>query len=335
MRIAYGPLVLALPFAACRTDSTGASIQASLHEVDDPPRFSDWSAPVNVGPPVNTAFAETFSAISKDGLSLYFQCGNGPGNTGGVDIWVAQRGCTDADDPACAWQTPVNLGPTINTAFNEVGPALSRDGHRLYFASNRPGFGGLDLYVSRRRNNTDDSGWQPPENLGSGVNTSFLEGAPEFFEDDETGVVTLYFFSDRPGGLGLSDIYSSTLQADETFGPALLVEELSTSLRDEAPAIRRDGLEMFLGSDRAGSTPPGLPGQTLDLWVATRVSTTEPWSTPVNLGPEVNSEFIDTSPALSFDGTELYFHSPFRTGNVGGTMFDLWVTTRTKLHGRP
>jgi len=41
--------------------------------------------------------------------------------------------------------------------------------------------------------------------------------------------------------------------------------------------------------------------------------------------------FSDAGPALSRDGTELYFQSPFRSGNVGGTMFDIWKTTRTTL----
>jgi hypothetical protein len=173
-------------------------------------------------------------------------------------------------------------------------------------------------------------------NLGSGVNTAADEGGPAFFEDDETGAVMLYFNSTRPGGIGDSDIYASTLNEineHETFGPAVLVAELSSPFSDQAPAIRRDGLEIFLSSNRPGSIPPppGLPSQGFDLWVATRASTSDPWSAPVNLGPVVNSVFIDGGPALSFDGTELYFHSPFRPGNVAGPMFDIWVTTRTKF----
>lgn len=289
---------------------------------EDAPRFSDWSAPVNLGPPVNSAFAELTPAISKNGLSLYFQCFNCPGNVGGSpDIWVAQR--ASVNDP---WEPPQNLGPTINTEFSEGAPTLSPDGHRLFFNSNRPGgFGGNDIYVSRRHKKRDDFAWQPPENLGSGVNTAAGEAGPEFFEDDETGVITLYFQSNRPGGLGQQDIYASALQADETFGPAVVVAELSSPFNDQAPAIRRDGLEMFLASDRLGTLG------NLDLWVSTRASTSDPWSTPVNLGPVVNSAFIDAGPALSRKGTELYFHSPFRPGNVVGPMFDIWVTTRTRL----
>ena len=61
--------------------------------------------------------------------------------------------------------------------------------------------------------------------------------------------------------------------------------------------------------------------------VSTRPSTSDPWSTPVNLGAVVNSTVLDFRPALSFDGTELYFHSA-RSGGYGG--FDIYRSTRTK-----
>ena len=87
------------------------------------------------------------------------------------------------------------------------------------------------------------------------------------------------------------------------------------------------------------SDRPGTFGAT-DLWVATRASARDPWSTPVNLGPLVNTptrppdleQANDWRPALSFDGTALYFASALRPGNVSD-MFDLWVTTRSKLKG--
>jgi Tol biopolymer transport system component len=300
---------------------------AALPAADDPPQFSDWSAPVNLGPIVNSPATEAGAFISKDGLSLYFgawSCGPTPSppcrpdGFGQFDIYVSQR--ATAEEP---WGPPQNLGPTINTSSNEQTPTLSLDGHRLYFASDRPGgFGNLDLYVSRRHNRRDDFGWQPPVNLGSGVNTSTVERSPAPFEDDVTETLTLYFSSNRPAGMAGENIYASTLQPDETFGPAALVPELSSPSADSVPAIRRDGLEMFLCSNRPGT----VGGQ--DLWVATRPSTWDLWSAPVNLGSVVNSTVLDFRPALSFDGTALYFHSE-RPGGFGG--YDLYVTTRTKL----
>ncbi len=281
--------------------------------------FSDWSTPVNIGPPVNSILADQAPFISKDGLSLYFTCVNCPGGKGGFDIWVAQR--ASASDP---WGTPQNL-TSVNTNGLESSPYLSPDGHHLYFFSNRAGgFGGTDLYVSRRHNKRDDLGWREPINLGSGVNTATAEITPAVFEDDATGAITLYFASNRaqPGSLGGQDIYVSTLEPDEVFGPAVLVAELSSPASDQRPVLRRDGLELFLSSDRAG-TVGGL-----DLWVSTRASTSDPWSIPVNLGSGVNSATIDNGPALGFDGMEIYFHSD-RSGTVGG--IDLWVSTRSKL----
>ena len=334
MRPALALLALALTLVACETDTTGTGTVVQLSRIesagDEAPRFSAWSAPVNVGTPVNSAFADINPSISKDGLTLFFDCGNCPENIGLMDVWVAQR--TSLDAP---WGPRQNLGPIINTTAGDGAPSISRDGHRLYFLSQRPGgFGVQDLYVSRRQDKRDPLGWEEPVNLGANVNTEFAETAPEISEDD-AGTV-LYFASTRPGGPGGTDIYTSRLGPDGTLGPATLVAELSGPANDGAPTVRRDGLEIIFSSDRPGSIPPApnMPSQVIDLWVSTRASTSDPWSPPVNLGLVVNSQFIEQSPALSWDGTELYFHSPFRPGNVGGTQFDVWMTTRSKLTGQ-
>ena len=281
-------------------------------------RFSDWSEPVNLGPVVNSSFDDNHPAISKDGLSLYFHS-NRPGGFGGLDIWVSQR--ASLDDP---WGPPQNLGPPINTSGNDQVPFLSRDGHWLFFASDRPGgLGGPDLWVSRRTHKHDDFGWQPPVNLGPTVNSAFEDNGANLFKD-ECGTVVLYFTSNRPGGLGDHDIYESQQQDDGSFAPATLVPELSSPQRDTRTAIRRDGLEMLLTSNRPGSQ--GL----IDLWVATRASTCDAWSTPVPLSPLVNSAANDGAPALSFDGQTLFFYSN-RPGGLGGN--DLYMSTRTRARG--
>jgi Tol biopolymer transport system component len=277
----------------------------------------NWSLPVNLGPGVNSASNDQGAFISKEGLSLYF-VSTRPGGFGIQDIYVSRR--TSVDDP---WGQPQNLGGTINTSSNEASPTLSTDGHLLYFHSNRPGgFGGTDLYVSRRRDKRDDLGWQSPENLGGEINSPGNERGLTMFEDNETETSTVYFDSDRSGGPGGVDIYASTLNADGVFGPAVLVPELSSSSNDLLPGIRRDGLEIFLDSDRPGTF--GLR----DLWVSTRASTSDPWSVPVNLGPVMNSAALDGRAVLSFKCTSLYFNSG-RPGGLGD--LDIYVSTRSKL----
>jgi hypothetical protein len=284
--------------------------------------YSDWSTPVNLGVTINSASNDQDAAISKDGLSLYF-ASNRPGGFGGFDIYVSQR--ASVDDP---WGSPVNLGPTVNTAFDEGNAAFSRDEHLMFFQSRRPGgLGGIDIWVSQREHTHDDFDWQPAANLGAGVNSTADDNGPSYFENDEGGPPQLYFGSSRPGGLGAADIYVSTQLADGSFGPPVLVAELSSPFGENRPTIRHDGLEIFFQSLRVGSI-----GASTDLWVATRESTLDAWSVPVNVGATINTAFQEQQAYLSSDNKTLLFSSN-RPGGSGG--LDLYMTTRTKLRGQP
>ncbi len=292
--------------------------------------FGPWSDPVKLDA-VNSPFLDAHPAISKNGLSLYITSTR-PGGVNGLnlgkaqEIWVSQR--ASLDDP---WGTPVNLDhfnsvPVINRIGSQtVGPNFSFDGHLMFFFSNPGGCGGADLYVSRRHDKRDDFGWRTPSNLGCTINSPAADNAPTYFEDEETGIVTLYFTSTRSGGLGGFDIWASTLGDDGSFGSAVPVPELNSPRDDTRTAIRRDGLEMFLASRREGGL--GLN----DIWVATRDTTADLWSTPVNLGAPVNSADDDGAPALSWDGTTMYFYSTRPGGGAATERRDLYVTTRTRL----
>jgi hypothetical protein len=287
--------------------------------------FSDWSAPVNLGPTINSGLNNQHPAISKDGLSLYYSSDRS-GTLGKLDIWVSQRPSLDAD-----WGTPQNLGSNINSLGNDFSPTFTPDDHWLYFHSDRPGGcgpeGTFDLYVSHRKDKRDDFGWEPAQNLGCVINSIYDDAGPTFFDDEVNDTTLLYFTSTRPAppGGGNFDIYVSTLQPDETWGPGVFVPELSGPGRDTRTAIRKDGLEIFLSADRPG----GVGSQ--DIWVSTRATTADKWSTPVNLGPVVNSTAFDGAPALSWDATTLYFFSE-RTDVTHYGKRDLYVTTRTKLN---
>jgi hypothetical protein len=150
------------------------------------PDFTGWAEPTNLGAEVNSASIDQHPAISKKGLSLYF-ISNRPGG-GGWDIYVSQR-----ESLADPWGQPVNLGQNVNSASMENAPTLSRDGHLLFFGSNRPGgCGGFDIWVAYRRHTHDDFDWEPAVNLGCVINTAFDEDGPNYFEDEESGVTTLY-----------------------------------------------------------------------------------------------------------------------------------------------
>ena len=313
----WGGAVIVVMVMACQEPSPTDLMarKAGVSAAD----WSEWSAPVNLGSVVNSGAADQHPAISKDGLSLYFGSAR-DGSEGGLDLYVTHRDALDAP-----WGPPVNLGPLINSNRDDFAPILTPDRHHLYFHSGRDnGCGDFDLYVSRRQDWRDDLGWEAPINLGCVVNTPYQDAGPTVFEDEATGETKLMFNSSRPGGPGGLDIYLSTLGADGTFGPAVLVPELSGPFRDTRTAITRNGLELFLSSDVTGRIG-GIGGQ--DIWYSSRATTADPWSLPVNLGLAVNTMAFDGGPAISFDGTELYFFSN-RSGGSGGN--DLYVTTRGK-----
>ena len=284
------------------------------------PRLSNWSAPVNLGPIVNSAFNDIGPAISKDGLSLYIQS-NRPGGFGGLDIWVSQRA-----DVGLPWGAPRNVGSVINTTATEGSPAFSRDGHWMFFNSNRPGgFGDTDIWVAWRAHIHDNFGWQTPVNLGAAINTAFGDGGASYFENEEGGAPLLFFGSSRPGGAGAGEFYVSARAGDGSYGPATLVPELGSPQADMGPKIRFDGLEMFLFSNRPGSLGA------FDLWVSGRETVFDSWSPPANLGSVVNSTSNELTPYPSSDRRFLFFGSD-RPGGFGAT--DLYVITREKVNGR-
>jgi len=277
-------------------------------------RFSAWSDPENLGSSINTTFNEQGPTLSNDELSLYFGSDR-PGGIGGFDVWVSQRACKD-----CDWETPVNLGPAVNTPSDETGPGLSVDGHLLFFRSTRPGGAGLgDVFLSKRANPKDDFGWGVPVALGPDVNTAAAEAGAEFLQSAEDGAANLYFNRAPPGGT--ADLYAAAItRGGETRGPAVLIAELShPTATDQGPTVRTDGREMLFFSTRPG----GAGGA--DLWTSTRRSVHDPWSTPQNLIP-LNSTGAEQQPSLSADGRTLVFASS-RSGSFGGT--DIYVSTRT------
>jgi len=159
------------------------------------------------------------------------------------------------------------------------------------------------MWISFRQNTEDDFAWETPMNLGCTVNSEWDDACPFLFEDEEIGSTTLYFVSNRPDGIGIMNVYESTVDANGSFGQPILVEEVSSSEQDLHFAPRRDGLEAFIWSTRLGGFGLG------DIWVSTRESTADAWSTPVNLGPMnvtgTSNEPADPGPDIVISGSGL------------------------------
>jgi Tol biopolymer transport system component len=141
--------------------------------------------------------------------------------------------------------------------------------------------------------------------------------------------LSLYFSCQQSGGYGSTDIWVATRETtDDDWGtPVNLGPPVNSSAYDGQPSISADGLELYFADGAHGNTGPYRSGGHggSDLWVSRRVTTSDPWAEPVNLGPIVNSWASDSDPEISADGLMLFFHSDC-PGGYGDT--DLWVTKR-------
>lgn len=257
---------------------------------------------------INSPQADGCPIESPDGLELYI-ASTRPGAVGGDtdpnDIWRFHRSAIDAP-----WGAAEHLPAPVNSAAADFCPTpLTAD--RLYFVSARAGYCGAgDIFRTRER---PTKGWLQPENLGcassSGPNFPGGEFSPSIVE---TAEATLLFYSSvgNDGGTD-QDIYVSVMASDGSFGPGSRVAELSTEANDQMPNVSRDGLEIVFASDRGGGAGA------LDIWTATRSSTSDPWSAPENL-TGINTAGGESRPSLSGDGRRLHF-------GRGG---DIWVSER-------
>ena len=152
-----------------------------------------WGGAKSVGKPINTTYWEGGACVSPDGKTLYI-ISERPGGLGHGDIYVAQR------KTRTEWDTPVNIGPMINTPEDEGGLFLAPDGKTLFFSSKgHNSMGSYDIFKTTYENGK----WTTPVNLGYPINTVNTDVCFSLTVDGKTG----YFNSDRKGGLGERDVY--------------------------------------------------------------------------------------------------------------------------------
>jgi outer membrane protein OmpA-like peptidoglycan-associated protein/tetratricopeptide (TPR) repeat protein len=176
-----------------------------------------WSEQENLGDSINTDFWESSPAISPDKRALYFSSTR-PGGYGGADLYVSYL------NPNGRWTEALNMGPTINTAGDEMAPFIHADNQTLYFTSDGlPGYGGSDLFVLKKLPNGQ---WGIPENMGYPINTIENEGSLAVAADGYTA----YYASDREDSRGGLDIYSFTLPAHARPFKTIYVKGVVTDL---------------------------------------------------------------------------------------------------------
>ncbi|MCB0649801.1 MAG: PD40 domain-containing protein [Saprospiraceae bacterium] len=162
-----------------------------------------WTDPKKIEGAINTSAWEGQPSLSADGQNLYF-ASDRSGGLGQRDLWMSRL------KENGQWGTPTNLGPEINTPYNDQCPFIHPDNRTLYFCSEgHPGMGGIDLYFSKKDSLNQ---WTPPLNIGYPINTPANEGTLVVSIDGQTA----YYASDK--------------DSDETTPASVLVEKPSSRL---------------------------------------------------------------------------------------------------------
>ena len=191
-----------------------------------------WNQITKLNDNINTKFWESHATVSHDNKKLYFTS-NRKGTMGGLDIYVSKR------DSSGNWGPAENLGPVINTIYNEESPFLTSDDKTLFFSSRGHfNMGGYDVFYSTMLDNGE---WSVPLNAGYPLNTTDDD---LFFKPTGDGYEG-YYSMDRSGGFGKEDIYRIEIFNDDHPRKFIVkgmarVADLSVNSMDSVMVIARN-----------------------------------------------------------------------------------------------
>lgn len=214
---------------------------------------------------------------------------------------------------------PINMGPNINSDWDEYLAALTADGQEIIYTVRHPRTEGTvcvfcqteeDFYTSTLLNES----WQPRKAMGAPIKSGYNEGAQCISPD---GRYLFYTLCNTDFGMGSCDLYWAKRIDDKWSRPRNFGDPVNSKSWESQPSISPDGKTIYFASNRPG----GFGG--VDIWKTTMVEEGI-FTMPENLGPTINTKGDDTAPFIHSDGRTLYFCSDGRPG-LGGK--DIYYAT--------
>lgn len=214
----------------------------------------NWAEAVPLGEPFDNPPCKPSFSVSDDGLYAFF-ASDREGGMGGLDLYITLR------QPDGSWSEALNLGPAINTPYDENAPSIDSKNNVLYFSSRgHNSMGGYDIF----RSSINGALWTQAVNMGMPVNSPSDDLHFMLMPDEQSG----YFASDRPGSLGGKDIYLASFrqQSQNPDSIAVAPEPLYVSAEPEQhqePAPVAGGLVQKASLYLEGIVMDGITGQSL------------------------------------------------------------------------
>lgn len=177
-------------------------------------------------------------AVSEDGNTLVF-ASNMAGGYGGVDLWMSTY-----ERRSDSWSLPVNLGPQINTAGNDVFPNFGDNGTLFYSTNGRVGMGGLDIFVAQKVGEKNQ--WKDPVNIGAPLNSCADDYHIIYTQDDATGTKG-FISSNRAGSKGPRENPSQDIWS--FFLPPVIIDVTITVVNQDTREVVPNKEVKLIGSD--------------------------------------------------------------------------------------
>ena len=266
-----------------------------------------WEMPINLGDAINTGYNEWYPVLAEDGSFMIFVSDRTEG-LGGMDIWISFWTGTE-------WDTPQNLGPSVNTAYDESAPFLAEGDTKLYFLSTDPsGLGGGDIWFCDLTSGVPG----PKTNLGAPINGPYYDCCPVITHSGNR----FYVCSDRPGGVGGIDIWISEWTGSGWDVPFNAGMAVNTTGSDCSRWISDSDVDIVLVS-----TGPGGYGYA-DLYFAS--TSGDSLGPKTNFGPVINTVYAELGPGFLENGGVIGGTMFFGSGRPGGFgQWDIWCSFNT------
>ncbi len=282
--------------------------QYALSRMDKPLVFNPRPLPY----PLNIFKQQYFPVLTADLKTLFFIKRDKD-----EEIYTSSR----TEDGG--WTAPVPIDSALISEYNEGTCTISADGRTLVFTScmRKDGFGSCDLYLTKKLGNA----WATPKNMGPRINSKAWDSQPALSADGRT----LYYVSNRKGGIGKRDIWLAHFSdVGGWSNPTNLGRAINTTEDDISPFIHVNGQTLYFATNGRA----GFGG--FDIYFSEKSIEKKMWSKPQNFGFPINTHNDELAMFITADGAHGYYSHEVIGSNIESKLYQIDIPDEISIEYR-